>query len=125
LLAVGSFTLIAPASAMSAQFGKEVAAAAAHAGYAAGSEDLAGVRAHLQHTINCIVGPDGEGFDKKQMNPCAALGNGALADTSEQGQTSALKAALGSAKEALAEEDLAKAKAGATATQSMLLAIKE
>lgn len=120
----GALVMASPASAMSPQLDKEIAAAASHAGYAAAAGDLKGVRAHMHHTINCLVGPEGEGFDADQMNPCSALGNGALVDASDQASILALKAALGSANEALAADDLDKAKASATAAQSMLLMVE-
>mgnify|MGYP003631660034 CR=1 FL=1 len=112
------------AQAMSPQLDKEIAAAASHAGYAAAGGDVGTVRMHLHHTINCLVGPDGKGFAPKEMNPCAALGNGALNDTSDKGTLIALEAALSSANVAIEETDLEKAKAGATAVQSMLIAIQ-
>ena len=120
----GVLVMANSASAMSPQLDKEIAAAASHAGYAAAGGDLSTVRMHLHHTINCLVGPEGKGFAVKEMNPCSALGNGALNDASEKGTMIALEAALGSANAALEEDDLEKAKAGATAVQSMLIAIQ-
>lgn len=112
------------AFAVDVQLDKEIAAAATHAGYAASAGDVDGVRSHLHHTINCLVGPDGKGFDAKQMNPCAALGNGAMVDATDKGTIMALEAARASAADAIAEDDLGKAQAGATAVQSMLSAIQ-
>jgi hypothetical protein len=42
-----------------ADAGKEIATAAQHAGYAADSTAIGMAHAHLQHTINCLVGPQG------------------------------------------------------------------
>jgi hypothetical protein len=124
IIATGSLAMAGFASAATPQLDKEVAAAATHAGLAAESEDIAGVRTHLHHTVNCLVGPKGDDFAPKEMNPCSALGNGAIPDSSDKGTTIALRAALDSANSGIAEDDLAKAKADATAVKSMLLAIK-
>ncbi len=122
-VAAGTFAA-SSAFAVEVQLDKEIAAAASHAGYAAAAGDIDGVRAHLHHTINCLAGPAGKGFDAKQMNPCAALGNGAIADASDKGTIMALEAAQASAEDAIAESDFAKAQAGATAVQSMLSSIE-
>ena len=122
-VAAGTFAS-GSAFAVDVQLDKEIAAAASHAGYAASAGDIDGVRSHLHHTINCLAGPEGKGFDAKQMNPCAALGNGAMADATDKGTIMALEAAHSAASDALAEGDLDKAKADATALQSMLTAIK-
>jgi len=78
---------------------EEVATAHAHALMAAGAESLEMTHAHLQHVINCLVGPDGEGFDAAAANPCKSMGAGALPDSAgnaaEQGQ---LKEALAAAR---------------------------
>lgn len=121
-VAAGTFAS-SNAFAVDVQLDKEIAAAASHAGYAAAAGDIEVLRAHLHHTINCLAGPSGKGFDAKQMNPCAALGNGAIADATDKGTIIALEAARASADDAMAEEDLGKAQAAATAVQSMLAAI--
>lgn len=56
----------------------QVQTAADHAGYAAGSDGIDSVHAHLHHALNCLVGPDGEGFDASFGNPCDGMGSGAL-----------------------------------------------
>src|SRR6476646_9621049 len=61
----------------------ETVTAATHAGLAAGASDLAGVHTHLHHALNCLVGPGGNGFDAKEMNPCAQSGKGAIPDTTD------------------------------------------
>ena len=42
---------------------------------AAQATDLNTVHMHLHHALNCLVGPNGKGFDAKEMNPCAHAGN--------------------------------------------------
>lgn len=59
---------------------KEVATASAHAGMAMGATDLAMAHAHLQHVVNCLVGPEGQSFDAKAENPCKGMGRGAMTD---------------------------------------------
>lgn len=125
-VAGAGFVLLAIASAQAAepQPAKEVAAAGQHAGFAAGAGDIGGVRAHLHHTVNCLVGPEGEGFAAKELNPCKALGNGAIPDTEDATTKDALEAALEKAEAGLAEEDLDVAKAHASETQKMLKALE-
>ena len=121
--ALGFALLAAPASA-EPQPAKEIEAAAKHAGFAAGSGDIDGVHTHLHHAVNCLVGPEGEGFAPKEMNPCKALGNGAIPDTNETVKKSSLEAALERANAGLAADDLADAKAEAIKTQALLDAMK-
>ena len=61
----------------------EVATAAEHAGLSAASNSILMAHTHLHHTLNCLVGPKGRGFDTKAANPCASLGNGAIPDTTD------------------------------------------
>lgn len=53
-------------------------AAAQHAGFAGKAMSIAETRLHLQHVINCLVGPGGADFDAESGNPCSGKGNGAL-----------------------------------------------
>ena len=103
---------------------KEIAAAAQHAGFAAGSPDIAGVHTHLHHAVNCLVGPDGEAFAPKELNPCKAIGNGAIPDTEDADTRASLESALETALAGIAEEDLGKAKTHAIETQQALDALK-
>jgi hypothetical protein len=98
----------------------EIVNAGEHAGYAASATDMAMVQAHLHHTLNCLVGPGGNGFDAKQMNPCAQAGKGAIPDTADAKKKAALEAAAAKAREGLADSDMAKAKATAGDVAAML-----
>jgi hypothetical protein len=98
---------------------KEISTAAAHAGMAAGSGELKMVQSHLQHVVNCLVGPGGAGFDANQANPCKDLGAGAIPDASMD-KKAGLEAALKMAKDGVMEADMAKAKEKAAATQAAL-----
>ncbi|MBO6635110.1 hypothetical protein [Parvibaculum sp.] len=115
-----ALSLAMPASAADPQPDKEIAAAAQHAGFAAGSSDIAGIHTHLHHAVNCLVGPDGEGFAPKELNPCKALGNGAIPDTDDATRKESLEAALERANAGLASEDLVDAKTEAIKTQALL-----
>ena len=97
-------------AARAADASKEIATAAQHAGYAAESTAIGMAHAHLQHTINCLVGPEGDGFDAKQLNPCKDFGNGAIGDTDEAANVKSLRAALGLAQAGLKSDDLETAK---------------
>jgi hypothetical protein len=97
-------------AAHAADAGKEIATAAQHAGYAADSTAIGMAHAHLQHTINCLVGPQGNGFDAKQLNPCKDFGDGAIPDTKDAMKLKSLGIALGSAEAGLKSDDLDTAK---------------
>lgn len=97
----------------------QVATAAAHAGMAASATELKMVKGHLQHVINCMVGPAGEGYDATQANPCKDQGFGAIPDA-PMDKMPALQAVLKIAKDGAAESDLTKAREKAAATQAAL-----
>ncbi|MEP2829894.1 hypothetical protein [Parvibaculum sp.] len=124
MLAVGALMLAQGAALAEPQPAKEIEAAAKHAGFAAGSGDIDGVRTHLHHTVNCLVGPEGEGFAPKEMNPCKALGNGAIPDTEDGITKQGLEAALEKANAGIAANDLAEAKAQAIQAQGLLDTLK-
>jgi len=100
----------------------EVVNAQTHAGLAAGSAKIEGVHTHLHHTLNCLVGPAGKGFDAKEMNPCANAGAGAIPDTADAAKKAKLEAAADKARAGLAATDLAAAQKAATDTAAMLKA---
>ena len=120
LLGAAVAAILVMPTAVLADAHSEIVNADEHAGYAAASPDMAGVQAHLHHTLNCLVGPGGNGFDAKQMNPCAQAGHGAIPDTSDAKKKAALEAGAAKAREGLADSDLAKAKKAAADTEAML-----
>ena len=87
----------------------EIVNAAEHAGYAAASADIAGIHAHLHHALNCLVGPGGNGFDAKQMNPCAQSGKGVIPDTTDATKKAGFEAAAAKARAGLADDNLSTA----------------
>jgi hypothetical protein len=113
-----------PLQASAADVNSEIATAAQHAGLAAQSGDIAGVHMHLHHTVNCLVGPGGPGFDAKELNPCANTGNGAIPDSTSASTKQALQAALDKANSGLASNDLAAAQKDASGAEAMLKSVK-
>jgi hypothetical protein len=117
-LVVGVMALsVQPAAA--GDFKQQAATAAAHAGMAAAASEPGMTKSHMQHVINCLVGPAGEGFDSAQANPCKDQGFGATQDA-PMDKMPALQAALKLARQAFAEPDPAKARDKAQAVQAAL-----
>ena len=97
-----------------ADLSAELSVGQTHAGMAATQADVNMVHVHLQHALNCLVGPTGAGFDAGKGNPCAkAFGNGAIADASTPDQKTKLEAAAATAKTGIASADLATAQKNA------------
>ena len=123
LLLAGAAAFIA--SPALADLPAELSVGQTHAGMAATQADVAMVHTHLQHALNCLVGPTGAGFDAGKGNPCAkAFGNGAIADATSPAQKTKLEAAAASAKEGIASADLATAQKDAQATADGIGAAK-
>ncbi len=99
---------------------KEIEAAIEHATYAADGKTLSEAHMHLHHVINCLVGPDGQAFDAKALNPCKSLGNGILPDTTGASQKKEFEAALAKAEAGLGSKQMKTAKADAAEVASML-----
>ena len=123
-IASGALWLTAVSPSFAADSAKEIATAADHAGYAADATVLQTTYTHLHHVINCLVGPADPNFDAKAANPCAAMGSGAIPDTSDAASKMALSQAVTKAKAGLASTDLAAAKADALTVQEMLKQVK-
>jgi hypothetical protein len=111
-----AFTASLATPAVAADVKGEIVSAIEHAQYAAEAAALAEVHAHLHHALNCIVGPGGNGFDARQMNPCAGSGNGIIPDTADAAAKTKLEGAAAKARDGLATNDMAKADATAVAT---------
>ncbi len=95
------------ASSAAANPNQEISTALQHAGMSAGSSALADVHMHLQHVINCLVGPSGKGYDAKAADPCKGQGTGALNDVGDMSkQRMALEMALKTADKGLAQKEL-------------------
>jgi hypothetical protein len=109
-----------PAAAQVADPAQEAATAAVHAGLAAQAATIEQVHMHLHHTVNCLVGPKGQGFDAKEANPCQKLGNGAVPDTTDSALKAKLTAAIAKAQAGLRSDDLSAAKKAASEAQAAL-----
>lgn len=98
----------------------ELVTAGTHASLAAGSADITGVHTHLHHALNCLVGPKGNGFDAKELNPCAQNGNGAIPDTTDPTKKATLESAAAKARSGIAANDYKAAQKDAADVASML-----
>lgn len=116
--------LLAPLPVMAADVAGEISTAATHATLAAQSVTIEMVQMHLHHTLNCLVGAGGDGFDAKQINPCAGSGSGAIPDTSDAAKKKALEDAAATVRMGLATKDMAMAQKAASDTATALKAIK-
>src|SRR5262249_54435777 len=96
---------VRPASA--ADVNKEVSTAAQHAGFAGSSKDMKTTQMHLHHVVNCLVGPQGDGFDASFGNPCDGQGSGAISDTTDTAKKASLQQALQQTSDGLKQSDLA------------------
>lgn len=122
-LAFGAaLALVFSSLAFAAEAAPEVATAEMHAGLAAAATDIESVHMHLHHAVNCLVGPDGAGFDSKQMNPCTDMGKSAIPDTTDEATKQALENALQAAQGGLDSNDLATAQKAAADADAMLKA---
>lgn len=121
--AIAALVLI-PLPVMAADVAGEISTAATHATLAAQATALDGVHTHLHHTLNCLVGPGGSGFDAKQINPCAGSGAGAIPDESDAAKKKALEGAADTTRAGIAAADMATATKAANQVASELKAIK-
>ena len=118
-IALAAGLALAPAAAY-ADAASEIVTAQTHADLAVHAADLAGVHMHLHHTVNCLVGPGGTGFDAKELNPCANAGNGAIPDSTSAGQKKMLAEAVAKAESGIAATQLSAAQKAAGDTAAML-----
>jgi hypothetical protein len=124
IAALAASGLLVASRTMAADLSSEITNAATHAGLAAQATDIGMVHTHLHHTVNCLVGPNGTGFDSKEINPCANNGTGAIPDSSNPQEKQELQGALAKANSGLAATDLAAAQKDASDTASALKAVK-
>ena len=85
----------------------ELSTAQTHAGMASTQTDIAMAQKHLQHAVNCLVGPNGTGFDAAAGNPCGKSGNGAIPDSTNPAQKAKLTSIAATAKTGVGSSDLA------------------
>ena len=122
MLAAGAVALLAtPAF---ADLATELSTAQTHAGMASTQTDIMMAHKHLQHAINCLVGPTGAGFDAAAGNPCGKAGNGAIVDSTDAAQKAKLQSIADNAKAGVANSDHAASQASAKATADAIAAAK-
>jgi hypothetical protein len=122
LLLAGAAALLAtPAF---ADLSAELSTAQTHAGMASTQTDIAMAQKHLQHAVNCLVGPGGAGFDAAAGNPCGKAGNGAIPDSTDAAQKAKLTSIAASAKTGVGSSDLATVQQAAKDTVAAVAAAK-
>jgi hypothetical protein len=85
---------------------QEITTAATHASLSSKADSLKMAHAHLHHTLNCLVGPNGRGYDSKAENPCKDMGNGAIPDTTDEAKKKSLEHVAAQARAALRSDSL-------------------
>ena len=124
-LSVGvAFTILCLPVAALADVAVEITTAATHAGYSAAATNLQDAEMHLQHTLNCLVGPGGDGFSKTALNPCNGNGNGIIPDETDATKKATLEQLAAEARAGLASKDLATMKKDAGDIETKLKAMK-
>ena len=121
LLASAAALLATPAF---ADLAAELSTAQTHAGMSSTQTDIAMAQKHLQHAVNCLVGPNGTGFDAAAGNPCGKAGNGAIPDSTDAAQKAKLTTIAATAKQAVGSSDLATVTKTAKDTAAAIAAAK-
>lgn len=119
-IVAGFAVATAPLARADADPAKEMSTAATHAGLAAKGTDLKMTQMHLQHVVNCLVGPQGKGFDATPGNPCKDQGAGAIPDNKNAALKKPMQQALNKARAGLKTKNMATAQKDATAAQTLL-----
>lgn len=122
LLIASCVALALPATAF-ADVAAQLTVADQHAGFAAKAGNIDQVHMHLHHVLNCLVGPNGAGFDAGQANPCAKAGNGAVPEA-DAAQKAKLEPAVAAATAGIAATDVAAAQADAQKAAAAIEAAK-
>ena len=100
----------------------ELSTAQTHAGMASTQTDIAMAHKHLQHAVNCLVGPNGKGFDAAAGNPCGKAGAGAIPDSTDAAQKAKLTTIAASAQAGVGNSDLAASQKAAKDTADAIAA---
>jgi hypothetical protein len=121
--------LMLPPTMALAGIGEELTIAQQHSllAYRSGRGGVGGAKTHLQHVLNCLVGPGGEGYNNTppMMDPCATSGKGALNDAVSPAQKEKIVKAVGLVKAAFAIEESEKMQEAATEIADAIGAAKE
>jgi hypothetical protein len=124
LTALAGASMLIAGAALAADLGAEITNAQTHANLAAQSGTINAVHTHMHHALNCLVGPGGEGFDEKQMNPCAKAGGGAIPDSTDAAKKAKLETAKTQLVAGIASEDLKVAQDAANSAQATIASAK-
>jgi hypothetical protein len=100
----------------------ELSTAQTHAGMASTQADIAMAHKHLQHAVNCLVGPADASFDAAAGNPCGKAGAGAIVDSTDAAQKAKLTAIASAAKAGVGNPDLAASQKAAKDTADAIAA---
>jgi hypothetical protein len=119
--AMFALTALLASPAFAADLRGEIVNAGEHAEYAGEASTIDEVHFHLHHSLNCLVGPKGDGFDRTQMNPCVNSGNGIIPDETDPKLIAVFQSAAAKARVGLASNDLAAAKADATEAAKLIV----
>ncbi|MGH6828062.1 MAG: hypothetical protein ACREFW_04035 [Rhizomicrobium sp.] len=122
--AIAAAPFLFAASAFAADLGSEINNAQTHAGLAAAATSINTVHMHMHHALNCLVGPNGDGFDSKQMNPCAQSGNGAIPDETDQIKKARLITAKNQLETGIAATNLQAAQSAASSAQATIVGVR-
>ena len=126
LAAIAMAATLPPAQ---AGIGEELTIAQTHSllAYRTGGRGAERALPHLQHVLNCLVGPGGEGYNitPPNMDPCASAGKGALNDAASPAQKAKITQAIGLVKTAMTITDGEKLQAAATELADVIGSAKE
>lgn len=125
IAALGLMGSVAFSAEMGMMAANQLKTALEHSQLAQDANTLASVKVHLQHVVNCIMGPKGAMFNAGGGNPCQGQGNGILADMKEAGSQYAdaipwVETAGEIAVVGLHADTVARAKAAAWATHATI-----
>jgi hypothetical protein len=124
LAALAGASVLIAGTALAADLGAEITNAQTHANLAAQSGTINAVHMHMHHALNCLVGPQGDGFDEKQMNPCAKVGAGAIPDSTDAAKKAKLETAKTQLVAGIASDDLKVAQDAANGAQATIASAK-
>ncbi|MFZ5789093.1 MAG: hypothetical protein ACOY3L_00190 [Pseudomonadota bacterium] len=120
ILGAASLLVLPTAVFAKADPSQEIKTAAEYVASVAEAHDLTTAENNLHYTINCLVGPGGQGFDAKAFDPCKGMGDGAIPDVTNAAKKEALEDALTKVRAALAQRNLERVKIEAAAAGTLL-----
>jgi hypothetical protein len=120
ILGAASLLILPTAAFAKADVFLEINTATEDVASVADAHDLTTARNDLHYTINCLVGPGGQGFDAKAFDPCKGMGAGAIPDVTDAAKKEALEDALTKVRAALHQRSLDRVKIEAAAAGTLL-----